>query len=186
MRRIFVKVVMQQTQSFQAIHHSVQVTSEVGETGVPQSLEAGCFEDNVSGLYKEHTKNICASIVAKLQESGMANSVFSTIVIDLEELATGLHSQVKQEILSAVPKDNPIRSTLEGLDKFENPFVSFNTETKRTRYFNEKWGVVEPVEIMLGHRFDTRQNKKNGTYDQVQVKDTCLRPNFGNNPIHVP
>ena len=138
-------------ESFQAIHHSVQSTLEVGETGVPQSLEAGCFEDNVSGLNKEHTKNISASIVAKLQESGMANSLVSTIVSDLEELATGLHSQVKQEILSAVPKDNPIRSTLEGLDTFENPFVSFNTETKRTRYFNEKWGVVEPVEIMLGH-----------------------------------
>ena len=74
------------------------------------------------------------------------------------------------QILSAVPKDNPIRSTLEGLDTFENPFVSFNTETRRTRYFNEKWGVFEPVEIMLGHQFDTRRNKQTGTYDQVQVK----------------
>ena len=170
----FVKVVLQQTRSPFNLSISVQSTSEVGETGVPQSLKAGCFEDNVSGVNKEHTKNICASIVAKLQESGMANSLVSTIVSNLEELATGLHSQVKQEILSAVPKDNPIRSTLEGLDTFENPFVSFNTETKRTRYFNEKWGVVEPVEIMLGHRFDTRRNKQTGTYDQVQVKDTFV------------
>ena len=151
MRRIFVKVVLQQTRSPFNLSISVQSTSEVGETGVPQSLKAGCFEDNVSGVNKEHTKNISASIVAKLQESGMANSLVSTIVSDLEELATGLHSQVKQEILSAVPKDNHIRSTLEGLDTFENPFVRFNTETKRIRYFNEKWGVVEPVEIMLGH-----------------------------------
>lgn len=49
-------------------------------------------------------------------------------------------------MLSAVPKDDPVRATLEkGLENFENPFVSFNTETKRVKYFNQKWGVVEPV-----------------------------------------
>lgn len=105
----------------------------------------------------------------------MASSFVSTIVSDLEELATGLHSQVKQEILSAVPTDDPVRSRLEeGLENFENPFESFNTETKRTKYFNQKWGVVEPVEIMLGHQFDTRRNKQTGTYDEVPVKDTFV------------
>lgn len=134
-----------------------------------------CLDHNGLVLLRENTKDICASIIAKLQGSGMANSVVSTIVSDLEELATGLHSQVKHEILSVVPKDDPIKSTLEeGLENFENPFVSFNTETKRTKYFNEKWGVVEPLEIMLGHRFDTRRNKQTGTYDQVQVKDTFV------------
>lgn len=51
--------------------------------------------------------------------------------------------QVKHEILSAVPEDDPVRPTLEDtLDHFENPFVGFNTETKRMKYFNEKWGLV--------------------------------------------
>ena len=73
----------------------------------------------------------------------MASSFVSTIVSDLEELATGLHSQVKQEILSEVPTDDPVRSRLEeGLENFENPFESFNTETKRTKYFNQKWGLL--------------------------------------------
>lgn len=91
----------------------LQDNIEVGETSVTHSPEAGCFDDNGSGLYKQNTKMICASIIAKLQGSGMANNVVSTIVSDLEELATGLHSQVRHEILSAVPIEDPVRSTLE-------------------------------------------------------------------------
>lgn len=137
------------SQSFQANFH--KDTTDIGERSVRQSPEAECLEDNGSGLYQEHTKNICASIVNKLQGSGIANSVISTIVSNLEELAMGLHSQVKHEILSILPKDDSIRSTLEErLENFENPFVEFNTETKRMKYFNEKWGIVEPMEVMLG------------------------------------
>lgn len=109
-----------------------------------QSPDTRYFDNNGSGQsITENTKYICATIIAKLHVSGMANSVVSSIVSDLEGLAGGLHSQVKHEILSAVPKDNPVRSTLE--KGFENPFVSFNTETKRMKYFNKKWGIVEPV-----------------------------------------
>lgn len=135
------------SESFQANSQTLQDNVEVGGIGVTQNPEAGCFEDNGQFLYKE----ICSSIVAKLQGSGMANSLVSTIVSDLEELATGLHSQVKHEVLSIVSADDPVRSRLEdSLENFENPFDSFNTESKRTKYFSEKWGVVEPVELMLG------------------------------------
>lgn len=80
---------------------------------------------------KKIQKNICASIVAKLQGSGIANSVASTIVSDLEEPAMGLHSQVKHEVLSVLPKDDPRRSTLEErLENFQNLLAEFNTETK--------------------------------------------------------
>ncbi len=61
----------------------------------------------------------------------------------------------------------------------------FNTETKRTNYFVDKWGVVEPVEIVLGMRYDMRRNKKTGCYDQVPVKETCVCPIFGNIKIYV-
>lgn len=72
-------------------------------------------------------------------------------------------------------KDDPVRSTLsKSLENVENPFVSFNTETKRMKYFSEKWGVVEPVEKILGVRYDTRRNKQTGTSDQVPVNDTFV------------
>lgn len=136
------------SESFQADFHSLQNGTEVAGTSVVQSPDTGYFDNNGSGQsIKENTEDICATIIAKLHGSGMANSVVSSIVSDLEEFAGGLHSQVKHEILSAVPKDNPVRSTLEkGFDNLENPFVSFNTETKRMKYFNKKWGIVEPLE----------------------------------------
>ncbi len=46
-----------------------------------------------------------------------------------------------------------------------------NSEAKRKRLFTEKWGAVEPTEIVLGTRFDSRRNKTSGTFDQVVVTD---------------
>ena len=46
-----------------------------------------------------------------------------------------------------------------------------NTETKQNKHFKEKWGNVEPVEKVLGTRFDSRRNKSTGTYDQVIITD---------------
>ncbi len=98
--------------------HSLEVSTEASRTSVVLSHETGCFEDNGSGLHSENTKNICAWITAKLQAvlqylSSIGDSLVSTIVGDLEVLAAGLHSQVKHEILSVVPQDNPLRSTVE-------------------------------------------------------------------------
>ncbi|KAK6313203.1 hypothetical protein J4Q44_G00165500 [Coregonus suidteri] len=83
--------------------------------------------------------------------------VVSTVVCDSEELTTGLHSQIKQDVLSVKPMDNPSTSAVKDcFENFENPFASFNTETKRTKYFNQKWDVVKPVEVVLGIRYDSR------------------------------
>lgn len=62
----------------------------------------------------------------------------------------------------------------ESFEQFENPFTNLNTEWKRNKYFNLKWGVVDPVEVTLGVRYDSRRNQKSGTYDQVPVKDTFV------------
>ena len=53
----------------------------------------------------------------------------------------------------------------------ENPFGEFNSENKRRQYFTEKWGRVDPVEYVLGTRFDTLCNLTTGAYDQVVVTD---------------
>lgn len=144
------------------------------ETGCNEHVELGTFEMD-SNLNTLNARNICASIIGKLQSSGMPNNAVSTIVNDLEEFTNELQSQIKQEVLSVVPEDNAIRGILEqSLEKFDNPFSDLNTETKRTKYLNTKWGVVEPQEIMLGVRFDMRRNKATGTYSQVPVKDTFI------------
>lgn len=64
------------------------------------------------------------------------------------------------EVLSAVPADNPSRSAVEEVfSNTFNPFSDLNTNSKWTKYFSEKWGVVEPEEIHLGVRYDSKRNK---------------------------
>lgn len=90
-------------ESFQADFKMFQDSSEVTGASVMQNPESECFEYNGSvQRNKEYTENIGASIIAKLLGSGIANSVISSVVGDLEELASGLHSQVKQQVLFAV------------------------------------------------------------------------------------
>ncbi|RVE61678.1 hypothetical protein OJAV_G00174850 [Oryzias javanicus] len=122
-----------------------------------------------------HPIKMCASIVAKLQGSGISNSLVSSLVGDLEELTSELRSEAKKAIISALPTTDPNISAInESFEKLENPFSHLNTEWKRNKFFNLKWGVVEPKEITLGVRYDTRRNQKSGTYDQVPVKDTFI------------
>lgn len=64
-------------------------------------------ESSDVGPRKDPTKEMCASIVAKLQGSGISNSLVSSIIGDLEELRGELHSQAKQNVLSAIPKTDP-------------------------------------------------------------------------------
>lgn len=133
---------------------------------------ADCLENTDDCLSERDTKDMCASILAKLQCSNMANSLVSTIVSDLEELISEVHTQTHQKILSVIPLDNLVRTAVESsFTHFENPFVCFNTENKRANYFLDKWGIVEPIEIRLGMRYDMRHNKKTGSYDQIPVKD---------------
>lgn len=74
-------------ESFQPNFHMLQDTSEVAGTSVMQNPESECFEVNGSGQRnKENTENICASIIAKLQGSGIANSVVSSVVGDFEDM----------------------------------------------------------------------------------------------------
>lgn len=100
------------------------------------------------------------SIVAKLQWSGISNSS-----VDLEELTHEVHSQAKHTIISALPTTDLIVSVInESFEKTENPFTNLNAEWKLNKYFNLKWGVVQPLEI----------TRKSGTCDQVPVNDTFI------------
>lgn len=124
---------------------------------------------------KDSTKEMCASIVAKLQGSGISSSLVSSIVGDLEELTNDMHCQAKQTVIGVLPAGDPNISLIEqSFENFENPFAGLNTEWKRNKYFHEKWGVVEPIECILGVRYDNRRNPKSGNYEQVPVRDTFI------------
>lgn len=120
----------------------------------------------------QHTQEMCASLIAKLQGCGVATNVMKTVVENMEELVDELHSNVKEDVVKLLPNDEDMRRKFDDyFDSLENPFSKLNTETKWKKYFSEKWGTVEPVEIALGVRYDIRRNRTTGTYDQVPVTD---------------
>lgn len=91
----------------------------------------------------------------------------------MEEIVSEIHSQAQDAALLCLSsQDTATKRKIENLfQNLENPFIVLNSETKRKRLFTEKWGIVEPREIVLGTRFDSRRNKTTGTFDQVVVTD---------------
>ena len=67
------------------------------------------------------------------------------------------------------------RLAIEELFKsMDNPFSQLNSDGKWKNYFREKWGIVQPVELRLGVRYDIRRNGKTGTYEQVPINDKFI------------
>ncbi|XP_030252888.1 uncharacterized protein LOC115569102 isoform X1 [Sparus aurata] len=121
---------------------------------------------------RQHTQEMCASLIANLQSCGVATNVITTVVENVEELVEELHSNVKDNVVKLLPNVEDIRTKVDDyFESLENPFSKLNTETKWKKHFSEKWGLVELVEVALGVRYDTRRNRTTGTYDQVPVTD---------------
>ncbi|MGL5118496.1 MAG: hypothetical protein ACRC7H_04645, partial [Plesiomonas shigelloides] len=60
-----------------------------------------------SSVSKDQAKEMCASIIAKLQGSGVTNNVVLSVVESMEENVNEVHASLKEQVLSAVPVDNP-------------------------------------------------------------------------------
>ena len=83
----------------------------------------------------------------------------------MEEVVNDIHSQAREAVLSCT-------SEIQGTDlekkvekyfaQLENPFSTLNTRVKRQKFFEEKWEIVEPVEYVLGVRFDVRRDQTTG------------------------
>ncbi len=121
---------------------------------------------------RQHPQEMCASLIAKLLSCGVATNVIKTVAENMEELVEELHSNVKDDVVKFIPNDEDMRTKSDDyFDSLENPLGKLNTETKWKKRFSQKWGIVEPVEVALGVRYDTRRNRTAGTYDQVPVTD---------------
>lgn len=119
------------------------------------------------------TLDMCASAVAQLKAAGLGQSTLNSFVSSMEEAFSEIHSQAKNAALQCLSsQDVTTRNRIEQtFTKIENPFTSLNSESKRHKHFGEKWRIVDPVEKVLGTRFDSRRNKATGAYEQVVVTD---------------
>ena len=60
-----------------------------------------------------------------------------------------MQSNIQEQVLNLLPADNPSRSAIEELFSMDNPFSQLNSDGR------EKWGIVQPVEVRLGVRYDS-------------------------------
>ncbi|KAL3989131.1 hypothetical protein ACER0C_013449 [Sarotherodon galilaeus] len=147
----------------------VSTTGEVVSTNVEET-------PTTSEMLKSSNKStldMCASTVAQLRAAGLSQSTVNSFVSSMEEVFFEIHTQAKDAALQSLPsQDTTSKKKLEqSFENFENPFTLLNSEAKRNRHFKQKWATVEPVEMVLGTRFDSRRNKITGTFDQVIVTD---------------
>lgn len=121
----------------------------------------------------KNTLDMCASAVAQLKVAGLSQSAINGFVSSMEEVVFEIHSQAQDAALLCISSEDTVskRKIEESFTNLENPFTLLNSEVKRQRLFTAKWGIVEPSEIVLGTRFDSRRNKTTGTFDQVVVTD---------------
>lgn len=119
---------------------------------------------------------MCSSIIAQVQASGVPENSVQCLVGSMEELVNDIHTHAKEAVVECLSSDAS-KETLEKVedcfDQLENTFSCLNTESKRTKYFEERWKIVEPVEHILGVRFDMCRDKTTGAYTQVPVNDVC-------------
>ena len=71
---------------------------------------------------------MCASLIAKLQSSGVATNVVKTVVANMEELVEELHSTVKEDVIKLLPDEGMRAKFDEYFDSLENPFSKLNTD----------------------------------------------------------
>ena len=130
-------------------------------------------------LYNKSLVDSCATTIAELKVAGVGETTINSLVTSMEEIVDDIHSRAKESVKQCLALQEPVKEEIECkidqcFEKCENPFSVLNSETKRRQYFTEKWGRVDPVEHVLGTRFDTRRNKTTGTYDPTVVTDKCV------------
>ena len=127
---------------------------------------------NPSPPKKKQLLDMCSSIIAQVQASGVAESTVQSLVCSLEQLVNDVHIQAQDSVLKCLSTEvteQALDKAKECFENLENPFSPLNTETKRQRHFKIKWKIVEPIEHVLGVRYDSRRDKTTGVYCQVHV-----------------
>lgn len=152
--------------------------STVNTGNVSHVEESTEYLEAESQLSSPYIVNSCSAVISDLKAAGVGQSTLNSVVISMEEIVQDIHQHAKETVIKDVFSNEretemckKVEACFEGL---ENPFTILNSEYKRSKFMTDKWEIVEPVECVIGSRFDTRRNKKTGTYDQVVVQDKFM------------
>lgn len=153
--------------------HTDNVNQQVNNDVNISRADLGDAEELVTES-SSSTLDMCATAIAQLKAAGLSQSNVKRFVSSMEEVIFKIHNQAKDVALQCLsPQDTENRNKIEqSFQTLENPFTPLHSEANLNKHIREKWGLVEPVQKVLGTRFDSRRNKTTGTYDQVVVTDT--------------
>lgn len=157
-------------------------TSSLSISTLPPSLPDQQLESSYTAESHEKSNDdetrpsptkVCGLIVGDLLCGDLPASKVKSFVNKFERFVDISHTNIKDDVLNLLPPDNEVLKDRmnDYFENLRNPVVNFNTETKWKKYYSEKLEMVEPTEIALGVRFDSRRNRSFGTYDQVPVTD---------------
>lgn len=157
---------------FSPVQSVTDTSTAANDDVVPEHLEAE------SELSSADLVNSCAAVISDLKAAGVGQSVVNPVVNSMEEIVQDIQQHAKETVIKHVfsnERETEMCKKVEAcFDELENPFSVLNSEYKRSKYLSDKWETVEPVECVIGSRFDTRRNKKTGTYDQAVVQDKFM------------
>lgn len=152
---------------------NVDIQREVDEPLTSQFVSLDSPATTQASVGFSPVLSMCGSVVAQLQASGVAESTVQSVVESMEILVDDINNQARQAVLdcSSEMHDVDLANKVENcFDQLQNPFSVLNTRFKRQKYFEGKWEIVEPVEYVLGVRFDMRRDQT-GVYSQIPVTD---------------
>ncbi|XP_035805853.1 uncharacterized protein LOC111571121 isoform X1 [Amphiprion ocellaris] len=153
---------------------NVDTQNEVDEPSTSQTVNKASPTTTQLSVDNDHVLNMCAFVVAQLQASGVAESTVQAMVGSMEDLVNYINRQAREAVLSCsseIQGTDLEKKVEKCFDQLGNPFSSLNTRVKRQKFFEDKWEIVEPVEYVLGVRFDVRRDQTTGVSCQVPVTD---------------
>lgn len=152
------------------VHVEESTVVHQADVGLSSNTDvATCSNASSLQISSKNTTDLCASAIAQLQAAGVSQTTINTFVMSMEEVVQDIQDQVKETALNCLSSQNTdVKSAIEqSFQEIENPFTLLNSMYKRNSYFTKKWGIVQPVEKVLGVRFDSRKNRTTQLYEQV-------------------
>ena len=139
----------------------------------------GINEDD-SILSAENLNRQCAKVISKFSANSANSGKVVNDMVESTSLIVGDVVKSASATVKAVFLKHKLPLESEAYEEIqthfamlEKPFENLNSEYKRMKYC-VSLGLVEPQEIKLGIRYDSRLNKITKQYEQIAIEDTFV------------
>lgn len=98
-------------------HDTQQFSSSQCLNDETPSTSSQCQNSEAGPSFSNQSKDMCASIIARLLGSGVPNTIVLSTVQNLEEFVGDWQSNIQEQLLTLLPNDSPSRSAIADLFK---------------------------------------------------------------------